>query len=536
MASKLPVWRTIVGLFGAVAVAGGSNCTSFRFDDYPGAALLGTTLYEQGARVNITNEFSSINTDGLPSFCRVELQVTTNASAGSYAITELWLPDAWNGRFLGFGNGGIGGGVNVADLGYVAITHGFAGMSTDTGHNSSAVDGSWAGPGNDNAIIDWSWRAMHLSVEVGKAVVESYYGNSAAKSYYLGCSTGGRQGLKEIQRFPENFDGVVLGSPANWLSHLAPWSVHLALDALPVGSPHSISDDLWVGLIHDEVLRQCDGIDGVSDGIINDPRVCNFRPETLACRPGQNTATCLNLDQIQALHRVYSDYYETNQTYIFGPYYPGGETGYIGGMVGTAPALGLSTDVLKYFVLNDTTWDYTTLNYDVIKLAEQVFSGTGDAIDANLTAFAGPSHSGKVIHYVGWADQIISPGNSLHYYETVHAFMQAETGMEIDDYYRLFTVPGMQHCQGGYGANAFGGSGQAAGGMPPTSYNPENDVVSAIVAWVENGTAPDSFIASYYNNNDFTQGVNFSRPICKYPRSLRYTGGDVDAPTSFACV
>jgi len=407
-------------------------------------------------------------------------------------------------------------------------------MSTDTGHSSNTTDATWAGPGNDNAIIDFGWRALHLSVVAGKEVVNSYYSQDVAKAYYIGCSTGGRQGLKEVQMFPDDFDGVVVGSPANWMSHLLPWEIHMALNVLPTSSPEFITAAMWTDVIHSEVLRQCDSLDGLTDGIINDPRFCNFRPETLACRPAQNTSTCLTLPQIHALHRIFATYFETNQTYVFGPYYPGGEAAYPDGLVG-ASSFALPENWMRFLVLNDTEWTMDQYNASVLRLAEEVDPGQTDAINPNITAFAGPPHNGKILHYVGWADQLISPGNSVHYYETVHAFMQATMGTDIDDIYRLFTVPGMNHCQGGFGANAFGGVLQASAGMPPLALDAQHNILAALVEWVERGQAPSTLTAAYYNDNNVTAGVNFTRPLCKFPASVRFVGGDPSDAASFRC-
>ncbi|OJT07481.1 Feruloyl esterase C [Trametes pubescens] len=175
--------------------AGGSEaaCTRSSPSDIPDVTLTAATYFPANARVDITNLYSFINTTGLPAFCRVELKITTNATAGSFANTEVWLPDDWNGRTLTIGNGGVGGGVAVFDLGGIAVPQGFAGISTNTGHNSTAVDGSWAGPHNDNAIVDWGWRAVHLSVLAGKAVAAQYYHQAPKKSYYAGCSTGSKK-------------------------------------------------------------------------------------------------------------------------------------------------------------------------------------------------------------------------------------------------------------------------------------------------------------------------------------------------------
>ncbi|CCM04314.1 uncharacterized protein FIBRA_06485 [Fibroporia radiculosa] len=418
-----------------------STCSSFTLHNRTDVTVFATTYYAANATVDLATHMSSIDTNALPGFCRVQLVITTNTTANSSCNTEVWLPDEWNGRVLTVGNGGFAGGVNVADLGYLAIAQGFAGISTDTGHTGGVRVGTWGGPHNDNAIVDWGWRALHLSVISGKEVTNQYYDQIHNKSYYLGCSTGGRQGLKEIQTFPEDFDGVVVGSPANWQTHLQDWSIHMNLDVRPAS--RFINASQWIHVVHPEVLRQCDALDGAY-GIINDPRFCNFRPETLTCRPGQDPSTCLTIPQIEAARRIYADYYETNQTWIFGSYYPGGEVAFPDALVTQAP-FEISQEWFRYFVLNDTEWTIEQYNASLIPIADEIDPGQSNAIDPNLTAFAGPEHNGKVLHYVGWADQLISPGNSLHWYESVYAFTQAHTELKIDDFYRMFTAPGMNH-------------------------------------------------------------------------------------------
>ncbi|TFK46083.1 feruloyl esterase-like protein [Heliocybe sulcata] len=510
------------------AAPGESACLSFTVQnvtDVP-VALVGQEYYPAGATVNITTLYSMINTNTLPAFCRLQFAITTNSTANKTAGTEVWLPDSWNGRFLGTGNGGFSGGVGVADLGFAAVQQGFAGVGTDTGHISAVGDGTWGGPHNDNAIIDFAYRAMHLSVVAGKQIVEQYYGTAANKSYYMSCSTGGREGLKEAQQFPEDFDGVVVGSPANWMTHLPAWSIRVNLNVLPVGSPQWITPEMWTGLIHDEVMRQCDALDGVTDNIINNPLICDFRPETLACEAGQNTSTCLNPAQINAIHNIFAPYYQ-NGTYVFEGAYPGGEEGYAYGLLTPNLSSG-SVNYYQYFILNDTTWDPTTLNLTVIDLADKLNAANMNAIATDLTPFVGPEHNGKIIHYVGLADNVISPGNSLHYYGTVRDHMAQTSMPNMDDYYRLFTVPGMSHW-GGYGANAFGQAGFAT---PPIVNDSTHNVLLAMVRWVEEGVAPDHFIAGYYNE---TQELAFSRPLCKYPQEITYLGGDPNNATSFAC-
>ncbi|KAF9812284.1 hypothetical protein IEO21_06258 [Rhodonia placenta] len=504
-----------------------SACSSFTLNHQTNVALNTVTYYPVNTTVNITNLFETIDVDNLPGFCRIELVITTNATANSSCNTEVWLPDNWNGRFVAFGNGGFSGGGTLTTY-YMLLA--VAGVSTDTGHTSTQGSGTWAGPHNDNAIVDWAWRALHMSVVTGKEVVKQYYGQAQDTSYYMGCSTDDGSlaciRLKEVQTFPEDFDGVIVGSPANWQTHLQDWSIHMNLNVQPSNSTRFINASVWENVIHPEVLRQCDAIDGLADGIISDPRFCDFRPETLTCRPGQDASTCLTLDQIAAVQRIYSDYVVGDQQWIFGSYYPGGEEKYGSGLVSSKP-FSIGQDWFRYFVFNDTKWTIEDYNSSMIPIADHINPGQANAIETNLTSFMGPGHNGKLLQYVGWADQLISPGNSLHYYESVHAWTNANTNMDIDDFYRLFTVPGMNHwCvyAGGYGANAFGAVQQASGGMPPLSLDPEHNILAAMVQWVENGVAPANLTAVYWNNNNVTDGIGFTRPLCQ-----------VSAPLTCAC-
>ncbi|KAH9917041.1 feruloyl esterase-like protein [Fomitopsis serialis] len=526
-----------------VAFAWETSCESFALQDILGVNLINARYYEANSTVNITTNMSSIDAANLPAFCRVQLLVTTNATANSTCYTEVWLPDEWTGRYLTVGDGGFAGGVNVGELALLAVAQGFAGVSTDTGHVSTEGSGSWA-LNDDNAIIDWGWRALHLSIVAGKEIVKQYYGQDLNKSYYIGCSTVSicltLHSLKEVQSFPDDFDGVIVGSPANRQTYLQDWGVRMSLNVLPVGSPQFINASTWEDVIHPEVLKQCDALDGLADGIINDPRICNFRPETLTCRPGQDTATCLTLPQIDALHKIYSDYYEANQTYIFGPYYPGGEAAFPDGLVGNE-TLSIALDWFRNFVTNDSQWTIDQYNPSLIALAEEINPGQANAVSPNLTAFAGSGRNGKLLQYVGWADQLISPSNSIHYYESVHAFMISETDMETADFYRLYTVPGMNHwlayrAQNGYGANAFGSVEQASTGLPPLSYDPEHNILAAMVRWVEDDIAPTTLNAVYYNDNQASNGIGFVRPICQYPQMLRYNGGNQSSPDGFDCM
>ncbi|KAH8100926.1 feruloyl esterase-like protein [Cristinia sonorae] len=534
--TAFPALALMVVFANAAAI---DSCSSFKLSNVSNTVVAGRTFYKAGDNVTVVNEYQSVSTNDLPAFCRIELTITTNSTANSSAHTEVWLPDDWNGRFVALGTGGFSGGAAVLDLAFTAAKQGYAGMSTDTGHQANAGDGSWAGPHNDNAIVDYAWRATHLSVLSAKEVIKQYYGKEQKKSYFLGCSGGGRQGFKEVQDFPDDFDGVVIGSPANSLDHILASVAHSALLTLPVNSSRFIDEDIWTNVIHPEVLKQCDALDGVADGILGDPRRCSFRPETLTCLPNQNTSTCLSLDQIDTLHKLYTDYYETNQTYIFGGYYPGGEVGMPTYLFSSQPmplAIKIAVDAYRYIVTNDTTWDLDRFDFSAVRQAESVLSAQTNANSPNLTAFASAPHSGKIIHYVGWAENFISAGGSVHYYETVHSWMKSHGGADMDTFYRLFPVPGMEHCMGGFGPISFGGSSQAGSGYPALKNDPEHDILAAMVHWVENDVAPETIIGTAYKNNTVAEGVAFTRPICKYPATAIYQGGDVNSATSFKCV
>ncbi|KAH9917042.1 feruloyl esterase-like protein [Fomitopsis serialis] len=503
-----------------------SKCSSFSLQGVSGASVTKTKYYANGTTVKLSSSMSSIDTDDLPDFCRIELTITTNSTANSSCNTEVWLPSTWNGRFLTVGNGGFAGGVNVGDLGYVAVNQSYQ------GHTSSITSAAWAGPHDDNAIVDWGWRAMHFSVVVGKEVVKQYYGSAHKKAYYIGCSQGGRSGFKEMQSFPDDFDGLVIGSPAAWHSHLRMWAGHLNNLVQPNTSDRYIEPAVWDDVIHKEVLKQCDAIDGLSDGIINDPRLCNLNTSALLCQSGQNASTCLSSTQVETFEKIYSDYI-VNGDWVFGSWYPGGELGYSTSYV-EKPSV-VSQSWFRYMLLNDTTWPLGDYNSSLIAVGDAIDPGQSDAIDANLTTFAGSAHNGKLLHYVGWADQIISPGASIHYYDSVKNYTQDNMQVNIDDFYRLFMVPGMEHCYGGDGANAFGSVQQADSNMPPLNHEPEYDVLAAMVQWVEEGIAPSSLNAVHYKDNDVKNGIDAIRPLCQYPESLYYTGSDQMDPGSYTC-
>lgn len=293
------------------------------------------------------------NPTHLPENCALTVNVTTsNSSSFRFGI---FLPtQTWNGRFLTVGNGGFAGGINWLDMG-AGIRYGFAVVSTDTGHNSSTADGTWALNAPEKRK-DFGYRAIHGSTVLGKALTEAYYGQNISYAYYSGASTGGRQGLREAQFDPTTFDGLLIGAPAWWTSHLQPWTTKLGSYNLPTNASNHISTDLFT-TIGDEVISQCDGVDGVEDGIVSTPEQCAFNVTALLCgAAGVNTSACLTEDEIGTLKNIYSDYYAEGK-YAFPGLELGSEAQWAVLLGGTAPN-NLGDEYIQDFLLNDPDWTW----------------------------------------------------------------------------------------------------------------------------------------------------------------------------------
>lgn len=284
---------------------------------------------------NSTETSYNVKQIDLPALCRTAFNVHTSTNSSAYA--EVWLPDDWNGRFIAVGNGGFAGGVNYPDVAW-AVKKGFAAMSTNTGHNSGQLDGTWLL--NPEQEIDWGHRALHLTTVAAKQIVEKYYTSAPSFSYYAGCSTGGRQGLNAAERYPKDYDGVLVGSAIPWQTHTSGWQTYVALLQFPNNRSSYIPASMWT-TIHAEVLRQCDEIDGVKDSIIMDPSKCSFHPETLLCgKSTANASACLNPDQLLNLKRMYLPWLDSQSNLINPGISPSGEISFAILMNGEEPTFG----------------------------------------------------------------------------------------------------------------------------------------------------------------------------------------------------
>lgn len=396
--------------------------------------------YNSTFEVPLSDIAYPISPQGLKALCAVQVNVTSSpTSAFSFG---LFLPEDWNNRFLAVGNGGFAGGINWLDMA-AGVGYGFASMSTDTGHNSTSGDGTWAYNAPEKRI-DFGYRAMHGSVELAKVLTEAFYSSGIDYSYYSGCSTGGRQGLKEVEMYPDDFDGVLAGAPAWWTAHLQPWTIKLALYNLPTTADYHIPASLFPA-IGAEVLKQCDIQDGRADNIIMDPNGCDFEPETLLCGPGvtnQTEAGCLTAAQIGTLYSIYNDYVDVNQTFVF-PHLELGSEAQWPVLLGTPMPNPLGYEYPQDFLDLGPDWNYTNFDYSIVQLADQTDPGNCSATDFDISPFQ--AKGGKLITYHGYSDGLIPTGSSLYFYKEVLKTLYPK-GIDLDNFYRHFPVPGMQHC------------------------------------------------------------------------------------------
>jgi hypothetical protein len=457
---------------------------------------------------------------GLPQFCRVA--GFTTPTSDSHIQFEVWLPESgWNLKYLQVGCGGFCGTIYYSNMSE-PLRRGYVVAATDDGHEASVFDASW-GLGHPEKVVDFGYRSLTETTDVAKGLILAFQKSGPRHSYFMGCSDGGREGLMEAQRFPQDFDGIVAGSPANNVSHLMAGFLWDQLAVTATASGDLSQADL--NILSNGVLAQCAGHDGglSTDQFLNNPPACRFDLHKLP----------LTQDKIEAIEKIYS-----GPSGIFPGYGPGGEASnpadwpaWITGNGNPNSGLGalLTDSYFKNIIFPNSGW--TPNSFSVAESAHQADVLTGaimNSVDPNLRAFK--LRGGKLIQYVGWSDSAISPQNSINYYTAVTSVMGGKE--ETREFYRLFTVPGMAHCSGGPGANAFG---QSINGPNPS--DPAEDILSALDRWVEHREAPDKIIATKYVNDDPTRGIAFQRPLCTFPKISRYKGmNDTTVASNFECV
>jgi feruloyl esterase len=486
-----------IGVFVA-APAGAATCEGVSTVSQPHVAVTLAQIVAPGAFTapgrggRGANVFAS-----LPSFCRVAATLTP--SADSDIKIEVWLPaSGWNGKLEAVGNGAWAGNISYPAMA-TALAAGYAAVSTDTGHTGG--DAKFM-VGHPEKLVDFEERAVHEMTVTAKAIAGAYYGSAPKQTYFNGCSTGGRQALTEAQRYPLDFDAIVAGAPANavrrqtfgqiWL-----WQATHKDDA-------SLLTPEKYAVLHKAALAQCDALDGVKDGVIENPLKCTFDPAVTLCKSGDG-ADCLTAPQVDAAKKIYAgaSHAKTHQL-LYPGLEPGSESGW--NMSVAARPVSYAEDFFKYIVQNNPEWDPKSLNYDAdVAAVDKVKTGL-DATNADLSAFV--AHGGKLLVYHGWSDPGIPPRNSVNYYDSVlKATRNARDGV------RLFMVPGMAHCGGGDGTSTF-------------------DMIAAVDTWVETKAAPATIPASRVVDG---QAVR-TRPLCAYPAVATYKGsGSTDDAANFVC-
>jgi feruloyl esterase len=535
-----------VGGLAAPAMAA-TSCESLAQLHAPGVTI--TVAKTASAAAEISPALAQAGPKG--PLCRVGGYITPTPD--SHIGFEVWLPatETWNRKLEAVGNGGLSGALNYRAM-VGGFSRGYAAMTTDLGHTNTppnaVEDPTWA-LGHPEKVIDYSYRAEHLSTLAAKQIIEAYYGIAPAHAYYTGCSAGGIQGLNEALRYPSDFDGYIVGdaTPDHMGQEMgAMWNTLAASLADPANALKAPE----INLVHKAVLAQCAGKDGglASDPFLTDPSACKFDPKALQCAPGQAAGSCLSPAQVAIFQKIYQGPVDPR---THKPFYSGmsvgSEAGWDRYFVGKTNPAGPDRPwggFLAYMVYDPSylsqqkylTFDFGK-DYDAVRQAKaggETFESSWTVKSRNLDPIR--AAGGKVIQYHGWDDPNIPSLEAVAFHKAVVADQaqrrhltpqQAEA--ETQKFYRLFMAPGMGHCNGGDGPSNFGQNGQR-----PLKDDAEHDMLIALEQWVEKGAAPERFIGSRVDAK--TSAVDMTRPICAYPKVPVWNGsGPAAEASSFAC-
>jgi feruloyl esterase len=435
----------------------------------------------------------------LPEFCRIA--ATARPSSDSEINFEVWMPTAgWNGMLQSVGNGAWAGSISYPALA-AALRNGYAAASTDTGHIGNNVDFA---VGHPEKLVDFAHRAVHEMTVAAKQIVTKHYGRPSDYDYFVGCSTGGRQALAETQRYPDDYDGIVSGAPAYYPTHIQGMQVWTG--AITHKQEGAAIGEREFEIVNEAAVAACDLLDGVQDGVLENPTHCEFDPATLICNAA-NAGSCLTAAQANTVAQIYRGPVDANGQSIFPGLPRGSEIGWR--TLSGADPLSLAFDTYAQLVYNDPNWDFRT--FEPIRdfaVAERRIGALMNSDDAEISPFV--SAGGKLLMYHGWSDPGIPAEGSVRYYERVVDMLGAGTA---DNGVRLFMVPGMGHCRGGVGTDQF-------------------DAVAALDQWVRTDKPPARIEAARVEDGDTKR----TRPLCAYPSMAVYDGsGSTDASENFQC-
>ncbi|KAF2640760.1 tannase and feruloyl esterase [Massarina eburnea CBS 473.64] len=517
------------------------------FNSIPSVSVLNATYLTNGTYIALPDLVPSCVSNGSKSanatndLCRIVLNITTSASSTNRI--EAWLPDDWNGRFLATGNGGIGGCIDYKNLQHGAGL-GFATFGTNGGHDGQTGFEFFLNQ-NEN-VNDFGYRAIHAEAVTGKQVVETYYGRNASYNYYSGCSTGGRQGYEEAILYPEDFDGILMGSMGvDWLHVVASKGILVHRLGWPdLDSPSYVTAAQWSAIVEAQI-KILDPLDGVTDGIIDNPTLHNIDPSIFACGTGiLNSSVCLTGAQVNTVQEIYQPLANSSGHIVYPRFDLGADTSVFS--VNTRIANGTTVPELDYTVLTDywrgavynsSTW--TPLNFTTADMDFAVNLNSG-----GINIAGGSSHDvsayhargGKLLAYHGRADETVTSSISSRTFQRTAEALHL-TLDEMHDFFRLFYIPGMGHCSGGNGAWSVG---QPTVDRPAGAQfnDTQHNILLALVAWVEDGSAPQSLVGTKFEGDQLQNGiVEAQRTHCVYPNASRWNGeGDTKKAESWTCM
>lgn len=496
--------------------AGATTCASLVKLSLPQGRITLAVAEPAGTMTGLTDTPIS----DLPAFCRVE--ATLKPSNDSNIRIEVWMPTtSWNGKYQGTGTGGYAGAIHYPSL-INGIRRGYATANSDLGTSVPSGASADALVGHPERWKDWGYRATHAMTVAAKQIIEAYYGKQASRSYFIGCSTGGQQALVEAQRFPDDYDGIIAGAPANNRTRL-----HMAFlweESAAMETPESMIPLAKLQLISDAAVKACPAQKAVAaDKFLSDPASCHWDPNELLCH-GANAPDCLTAAQVTAVQKIYDGPKRLPMKHAqLAPLslelYPGLTRGSELNWERVLSASGkpFMDSLFRWAFGADWNWRAFDFNQDV-DAVDQALGPILNATDPKLTLFK--THGHKLVVYHGWADAMVPSLESINYLSRVEAAQAKDAAAhkrtnaeETASFYRLFMVPGMSHCGGGPGLT-------------------EIDALESLVLWTEKGIAPEKIIARRVDK----EATELIRPVCPYPQTARYCGsGNVNDAMNFTC-
>jgi pimeloyl-ACP methyl ester carboxylesterase len=485
--------------------AGSERCSALLGRKLGGAIVDKADSLSAGASTSVFGQKAATN------ICRISAHISP--APDSEVKIRVWLPGNWNGKLFGFGGGGFNGSLSIDGIALTrTVNKGYAAVSTDAGHDASE-GAKWA-LGHPEKVADFGHRANHVGAVAAKAITAEFYRTPPKRAYFHGCSNGGRDALMLAQRYPDDYDAIIAGAPANsWTALMSSFARSGLVTRLSPGAD-ALAPKLK--LVHEAAIKQCDMADGAKDGLIGNPATCRFDPAVLQCKPGSESS-CLSKPEVGAFRAIYAGTKTRGGQLIMPGFPPGSELDWANWFTApTSQAPGMAQEFYRNMVYSDPDWD--RLNFVLDRdypVAKRRAASILDATDTDLRPFA--RKGGKLLMYHGWDDPAIPAGNSIRYFEDARRVLRGQAGQA-----RLFMVPGMAHCGDGSGPNSL-------------------DWLGALDSWVESGKAPERLTATRYADAKLVfvglpSKVLKTRPVCAWPKTPHYKGaGALDDEASFIC-